>query len=470
MNKKILSSVKMNKHIGMTALFSAFMFVQFIVLRLGNQAGRGLLSDERQELVYCFLQVAVIPGFLAHALLQKLFKGGKSYAFAISVLTACCFFGTEIMLFSPENTAFFLAVTGITVFLLGFLGGAVYFSMARMLIFVRHPGICIGLGYAAAVALQYVLQLRQTVKPALAVLLVLSFSAMALIILQKNADSETPPQEKSDDVSRSRLIFAVVITLAMLIFTTYYNSYIHHLQISSGYTDYNVYSWPRLLMIPGMLLFCAIGDVRGGRFLPVSTLCAAVIALLNAVLIGKETYFLNMCLYYLAFSANVAYYHLTFLRLAPRTKHTAVWACAGRVIDSAVVILSFCVGFSALSSVAVLVIDIAALSVIIFLMAAGGDFNLFAPTRKQEAKTSVPAADPFPVIKERYGVTSSELRVLRELVQTDDKQDVIAARLNISVSTLRHHVTSIYKKTGVQTRSALCKPTASHQQNSSQIR
>ena len=35
--------------------------------------------------------------------------------------------------------------------------------------------------------------------------------------------------------------------------------------------------------------------------------------------------------------------------------------------------------------------------------------------------------------------------------------DAIAASLNMSVNTLRHHITSIYKKTGVQTRSALCK-------------
>ena len=65
--------------------------------------------------------------------------------------------------------------------------------------------------------------------------------------------------------------------------------------------------------------------------------------------------------------------------------------------------------------------------------------------------------DPFSVVKETYGISPSEMKVLRELVMTDDKQDVIAARLNISVSTLRHHITSIYKKTGTQTRSALCK-------------
>lgn len=52
-------------------------------------------------------------------------------------------------------------------------------------------------------------------------------------------------------------------------------------------------------------------------------------------------------------------------------------------------------------------------------------------------------------------ITPSELKVLRELIQTDDKQEVIASRLNISVSTLRHHITSLYKKTDVQTRLVL---------------
>ena len=65
--------------------------------------------------------------------------------------------------------------------------------------------------------------------------------------------------------------------------------------------------------------------------------------------------------------------------------------------------------------------------------------------------------DPFSAIQESYRITPSEMKVLRELVGTDDKQDAIALRLNISVSTLRHHITSIYKKTGTQTRSALCK-------------
>jgi DNA-binding CsgD family transcriptional regulator len=253
------------------------------------------------------------------------------------------------------------------------------------------------------------------------------------------------------------VIFAAVITIALLLFTGYYNRYIHHLQIASGYTDYNVYSWPRLLMIPTVIAFGFVGDIKKGRFLPLVTVCVSAIALLNTSLLGRETYLLNMSLYYVALTASIAYYHLTFLRLAPNTKHPALWACMGRVLDSAAVILSFVFRFDQLSQTMVLVIDIVCLAVVVVMISLRGGFDLASRSGEQKPERS----DPFVLIRDEFGITPSELRVLRELVLTDDKQDVIAQRLSISVSTLRHHVTSIYKKTGAQTRSALCKLTAS---------
>ena len=58
------------KNILSAALFASFMFIQLIILRMANQAGRGYLTDSAQEWVYCFIQVAVILGFLAHALVH----------------------------------------------------------------------------------------------------------------------------------------------------------------------------------------------------------------------------------------------------------------------------------------------------------------------------------------------------------------------------------------------------------------
>ena len=41
------------------------MFLQFVILRFYNQAGRGLLPDETQENVYFFIQILAVFGFVS---------------------------------------------------------------------------------------------------------------------------------------------------------------------------------------------------------------------------------------------------------------------------------------------------------------------------------------------------------------------------------------------------------------------
>lgn len=442
-----------NKSIRYALLFTSFMFTQLVILRLANQAGRGYLPETQQEMVYLFIQIAAILGFLGHALFRSFTGIQRLYIPLLAVAVALCLFGAEIMLFCLPASLFYLIITGISVLLLGFIGGLVYERLALSVSEQRHTGLCIGIGYAVAVALQFFLQLQWTITPVLAFFLLLSFALASILLLKDNRLQVTESVKKNTTVSRLTIALSVGSTFALLIFTSYYNSYIHHLQIASGYTDYNVYSWPRLLMIPTVILFGFLGDIKGGRFLPVCTLCVAAIALLNTALLGRDTYLLNMCLYYVALTAVIAYYHVTFLRLAEHTKHPALWACMGRVIDSVIVILSFGLRISTQSQVVVLLINIAALVAVIIMMGLSGALNLSKPIAA-EAET-VSEVDPFPIIQENFGITPSELKVLRELVLTDDKQEVIASRLNISVSTLRHHITSLYKKTGAQTRLAL---------------
>lgn len=443
-----------DKRFRYSLLFTSFMFVQFVILRLANQAGQGYLPEAQQELVYLFIQIAAILGFVGHALIRSVHSARMRYRPLMSAVLALCLTGSAILLFCSPASLFYLLITGISVLLLGCIGGAVYEKLALSVKDLRSAGLCIGIGYAIAVALQFCIQLQWTIVPALAIFMLLSFAAIAVLLPGDGTTPKAGSIQETKPIPRSTLAFSVGCTFALLLFTAYYNSYIHHLQIASGYTDYNVYSWPRLLMIPTVILFGFLGDVKGGRFLPLCTLCAAAIALLNTALLGRDTYLLNMCLYYFAISAVIAYYHVTFLRLANQTRHPALWACMGRMIDSAVVILSFALKISTRSQVIVLLINIAALAAVIVMMALSGALNLSSPS---SAKAHPAAADPFTVIQEKFRITPSEMKVLRELVLTDDKQEIIASRLNISVSTLRHHITSIYKKTGTQTRSALCR-------------
>lgn len=436
-------------------LFSSFMFVQFIVLRLANQAGRGYLPEEKQEQVYLFIQIIFIGGYLLHSFIYS-FLASKASLIKILSFSAfsLCLAGYFYMIFSSPSSLAYLIISGITVFILGFVGNMTYLRISDYITDEKHAGLFIGIGYSLALALQFVFQLRWNNKIAL-VILAVSFPIMLFYIFSKGSGKENDCVNVKSNVKLSALVYYLLITVALLFFTAYYNGYIHHLQISTGYTEYNVYTWPRLLMIPTVITLGFVSDLRGGRYLPVITLCVTVLALLNTSLLGQNTYLLNMCLYYLSLAAVIVYYHVTFLRIAPLTRRPALWAGMGRLIDSVVVIITFGLKISSLSQSAVLTVNIIALATVIIMMALNGSLNL--SKRKEELQTDETKTtdERFLEVKNRFHITPSEMKVLFELVNTDDKQEVIATRLGISVSTLRHHITSIYRKTDVQTRLAL---------------
>lgn len=442
-------------------LFGAFMYLQYVILRAGNQAGRGYLPGEVQEYVYYMIQGFVILGFLAHAFLERRLPAHVTRIITEAALLLIAA-GSAGMLIIGTDTLASIIFTFVSVTLLGCIGGAVYLRMARYLSAGYDVSLGFSLGCAFAVLLQYFTQLRFSLIFALIPLALISAGVLFALLRREPAEPDAGAAEGR--VRAGSIVFTVLCAALLLSFTSFYNGYIHHLQIASGYTDYNVYSWPRLMMIPGFIIFGLIGRLGSGRYVPIAALCAALAALLNSVLVSVESgYFFNMCLFYVAISASVSYYNMCFWRLAARVNYPSLLACAGRILDSFIVVALATVGISTLPSAAVLTINIIALVLLIILMAANGDMS-FSKERTSgvpscpETRGSVTEdakADPFETIMERYSLTPAELSVFRELVLTEDKQTVIGDRLSIKLRTVQANVTSIYNKTGVSTRAGL---------------
>ena len=429
------------------AVFGSFMFLQYVILRFCNEAGRGWLSDSWQEFVYYAVQIFVILGFFAHALAKRLI--GRA---VLRCLLALLLIAAAGLALTPTDTALSVVFAFASALLLGCAGGAVYLQMAAQTGAGSRTGAAMGVGCSAAVALQYVLQLRWSVFPLLCVVTAAAFGLLLWLL-----DAQTPQPSADRLRPVRRLVFPLLLASALTLFCSFYNGYIHHLQIASGYTDYNVYTWPRLLWIPAYLFFGFLGDFRRGRLVPLAALCVSAFALLNSVLAGASgSNSLNMCLFYVGIAASVSYYDLTFWRLAPQTKRPALWASAGRALDSLLVLVGGILHISELSAAAVLAVDIVMLVGVIVLMAFNGDFNFAEKAAAPDAAAAAaPQADPFPLLQTRYALTQAELRVLRELVLTEDKQSAIADRLSVKVRTVQANVTSLYRKTGVSTRAGL---------------
>ena len=147
---KIVSFLQRKRAVSLILIFASFMLIQLVILRLGNQAGRGFILPEHQELVYYGIQLPVILGFVLRSFVDNR---------AVKLLSlGVCFAGFWIMLLSNEASLFYLIITGVTVLCLGYTGGCVYYYMSCFAD-VKHFGQCFGLCYSLAIAVQYVVQL-----------------------------------------------------------------------------------------------------------------------------------------------------------------------------------------------------------------------------------------------------------------------------------------------------------------------
>ncbi|MBQ2663989.1 MAG: hypothetical protein IJG16_07575, partial [Clostridia bacterium] len=259
------------------------------------------------------------------------------------------------------------------------------------------------------------------------------------------------------NVKRS-VICAVIIASGFIFFNSFFNGYMHHLQIHSNFEQIDAYAWPRLILVPVYLAFGLLGDIKHGKFVPIAALCVGLVALLHSVLsASEEAQWINMCLFYVTVASAISYYNIIFWNIAPKTRFPELWAPMGRIIDMLAVIILGITKFSSLPATVVLVINIAVLAAIIIVMALNGNFNLHTPQITPENEPAPPKSEEqlLETIKMRYSLTPAELRVFRELVLTEDKQAAIGERLSIKISTVQFHTTSIYKKTGAQTRVGL---------------
>lgn len=433
--------------------------MQFTVLGLANHAGEGYLTIERRDFVYYALQVFVILGYLLHGLFFHRCVGMRRHAAAVAAMGL---FGICVILLCAlgHDSLLYVIVSMTAAMCVGMIGGAAHHRMSLETVHGAKVAKCMGLGSSTAIVLQYLLQIRWGVSPLLPVFMGVAFLLFLFVLKYPEAAIET--DNKPERTSNRTIVFSVLIASTFILFACFYNESIHHLMIQSDYAA-NVYSWPRLMMIPIYLLYAAAGDRKNGKYVPIIFLCIMLIALLNVVLMGNTgTYWLNMCFFYFAIAAYTCYYLPIFWRLAPGTRHPVLWGPFGRMLDSLMVLFTGAVQLSRLPAPVVLGVDIAGVALVILLMAINGDFNLTETTAVPEtvpAETEAqPMLSPEEILKRmggRYALTAREMDVLRKLLLTEDELQPIADSLFISRRVLSRHISSIYQKTGTKSRVGL---------------
>ncbi len=253
----------------MTGLFASFAFLQYTVLNLANHAGEGFLTSMQRDHVYYGLQVSVILGFLIHAVIFRIFSkrqiaavNRKRISYTVLGLFFACM---AAMLMTGTDSIFYVAVSMAAVLCLGAVCGAVHLRMSLNTLRSLDTAKCMGIGSAAAILLQYLLQIKWGISPLLPVFMLGSLIFMAYTLSDMEQRTCVFEIERPEAPPPRRILTAIIITTAFAMFLCFYNEYIHHLQIQSAYGAYNVYNWPRLMLVPVYLLFAFIGNRRKGN-------------------------------------------------------------------------------------------------------------------------------------------------------------------------------------------------------------
>ena len=448
-------SDKRKQDLSLTLFYASFLFLWVSVFPPAGRAGEGWLSARQQEKVYYVQQIFLIAGMLACAARCQFLSGRRKHLVLALFVFAVFLPGVAVLLFADSGTPFYLAVSFAVMLCLGELCGEVYHRMSRETACGTDTAGCMGVGSAAAIALQYLLQIRWGQTPVLPVLMLAAVLMLAYRLLTQEEVSPEKDTPASGPVQPSRLLTTSLITVLFLLFLCFYNAYLHHRTVQPDSSATGAYTWPRLITILCYLLFAVIGDRKQGRLVPLAALLITLAATLNSVLTGSRgAYWLNMCLFYSAAAATICYYTLRFWQLAPGTKCPALWASMGRIIDCAMVLVTGSLRLDTLPAAGILGLDLAGVALIILMMAVSGDFNL-TEAEVPEVQSLCSPEETLARMRERYNLTAREAEVLRELVQTEDKQTVVSKRLSIQVKTLQDYVTRLYRKTGASTRAGL---------------
>lgn len=257
--------------------------------------------------------------------------------------------------------------------------------------------------------------------------------------------------------------------------------------------------WPRLVVAVCGVVAGVFFDIDRRRHMGTVVLCVAFLAMAAALAAGSGLNITVCRVVFYAGSGIFAVFYLSlFIWLAAYMRVPQLWAGMGKVISN-VVALVVTIPSAALAQAndqALTSLAFVLFAAVLILMTRAG---MLAPDYEerissysekstdaeetpdhesaekpdQESPEQASPRSPEEVLAafcESYGLTKRESDVLAAVVSDERPLKHVAAELGVGLRTVQHHLTSLYKKTGTQTRTGLTARFIEESQNGAQAR
>ena len=354
----------------------------------------------------------VIFNILSIVLMITFFATKNIYLMA-TCLCLTCFFGTA-----------------------GF-GAGYHFSLLGNNVSKEYRGRVFAIGYGlGSIGTYLLILLPETFYSSIqSLILYIPVVLLTLYLVLKNVELNVINQEKETSSFKGYFVRISIIVIAMSLLSALSTDAIalHTINISGGYGN------TRLYYCVGLLIAGFLVDKKRNVF-EVLTISSFVFSLLVIILL-KENYSINLisALSYLFVAFFVLFRTMTFVNIVDKKKNM-VWVSAfglmySRIMEGLMVLFED----KLIANYTLLIVVITVLLSLVIILY----FLLYFQHNKMTENEALKS------IALEYKLSSQEEKVLSLLIQDLSNQD-IANQLFVSINTIRNHVASIYKKTGMK--------------------
>lgn len=451
------------------------------------------------------IQGASTLGLLAFPLKNRLVgeKGRPVFMGVVTVLGVASLVGVVF-----ASSPLVIACTGaVGFFLIGLAGATVYWATCVRSRSIARFATLIGGSHALGVLAQ--IPLLEFTSNHLVEAVVLSASIIALGVINARiwpprsalADfSARREQRKGGHLESSKFAgwrldhmtprTAVIVIFALvLLFSVLFNTLYTFMDIGSPWTSQYTDITPRILMAVGGFAGGVLFDLHRARYLGIVMFWMMLLSV--GAMLGVEAggpYVVGEVFYFLGSGVFMTFYTAVFVWIAQFLRAPDLWCSMGRALNN---MTAIAIGAPALlvinltSPIAVVVLLVPVIIGINALLFAAGMLDLRPRPRDGETSAQpvvakhpaeaaqrpatevAPSADDAAIdpppeahlgdFASRFSLTPRETEVLAAVTADERPLKHVATDMGISLRVLQRHLTSLYQKTGTQSRVGLTK-------------
>jgi DNA-binding CsgD family transcriptional regulator len=446
----------LKKHSPVILLFTlvSFYFLTTDVLMVDKAVL--LLGESWAVLAYSAAMLALGAGFILFSFLYRKAAGAGRQKALIS--TAFLLSPAALLVFvTAQNTRVFAASAAIHMCATGIIGAWVHYVSAMRLRELSHTGRVIGIAVGLEALLQVLMLGAFASAPMRSLSLIIALGAAYLLTVREKLLEPAFSFESEQSTARAEkpakgylpALIAIVAVISLM--GGLNDGLIIGMQTGSGV---NIYSYPRLFYLAGVVAAGFIADFRSRRYLPVAILCVMLLSPIGVMFLNSpETYAVNLCVFFLFAGFAILYFTVVFLDIAPQTNNPMLWAGMGRTIRFFFLAFGNIVSgvvFQAIPFIGIIAAYIG-LSVLLCVL-----FFLSGSLGRSRHSASLPMPEKNDMMDKaaRYYFTKRELEVLSCLLDGMSNRD-IALCLHVSERTVKFHIANIYDKARVKNRMEL---------------